>query len=490
MIPYIWRARHNLKTKVSISRAFVGKEADSKLDSSTLFVRNFRDTSFEKLQGRVVEETKKQVLDFMGVAAGGYSQAGAAQVRELAIEWGGAAQSTILGCGIKVPAPMAAQVNASMAHSLDFDDVHEAAVMHPGVITIPTSLAVAELINGLSGRDFIRAVAVGGDMISRMGLATRPGQNIHKFGWHFTTLNGFMVSAAVAGWLLGLDEDSMLSAIGIGYHQASGNGQAVKDGVLTKRLGPGFAVRGGITAALLAQKGVTGAKNSLEGVSGYYNVYHMGEYSRDILIGELGERFESENISIKPYPSCRGTHPTIDAALKLANENNITADNVESIKIWCGKGTLGLLGEPLEVKARPRNLVDSQFSLAWGCAAAIAKKRVTLSCFTEEAIRDQSILDVASKIGIENDPEFDTGGLEPVRMRIKTYDGKTYETLARTATGSPEKPATFEECIDKFKGCVEFAGNRLKKENADRLVDMIAGLEDVEDIRTLIELMV
>lgn len=467
-----------------------GKEAAGKLDASYLFVKNFMDTGFDRLSKKAVEETKKQVLDFIAVAVGGYSQAGARQVRELAMEWGGAAQSTIFGCGVKVPAPTAAQANSSMAHSLDFDDVHEAAIMHPGVITIPTSLAVAELTGGLSGKDLIRAIAVGGDMISRMGLATRPGKNIHKYGWHFTTLNGFMVSAAVAGWLLGLDEDRMLNAIGIGYHQASGNGQAVKDGALTKRLGPGFAVRGGIMAALLAKRGVTGAKNSLEGEAGYYHVYHMGDYSRDILVGELGERYECENISIKPYPCCRGTHPTIDASLKLTNENNIDAKEVDSIKIWCGKGTLGLLGEPLDVKAKPRSFVDSQFSLAWGCAAAIVKKRVTPGCFTEEAIKDRDILDVAAKISIENDPEFDTGGLEPVRVRIKTKGGKTYETLAETATGSPEKPATFDECVEKFKGCVEFSGSKLSDEKAGRLIEMISRLEDLEDVTELINLLV
>ena len=149
-----------------------------------------------------------------------------------------------------------------------------------------------------------------------------------------------------------------------------------------------------------------------------------------------------------------------------------------------------VLGEPLEVKARPRNFVDSQFSLAWGCAAAIVKKRVTLGCFTEEAIKDKDILDVAAKISVENDPRFDTGGLEPVRMRIRTKDGKTYETLAETATGSPEKPATFDECIEKLRDCIEFSGNKLSGQSADRLIEMISRLEDVEDIRELINLLV
>ncbi len=460
------------------------------MDASNLFARNFMDVKFSDLPEKVVQETKKQVLDFIGVAIGGYGQAGAREVRELAVELGGKEQATILSCGVKVPAMNAAQANASMAHSLDFDDVHEAAVMHPGVITIPTALAVGEYTGGLSGKDFIQVVAVGGDMISRMGLATRPGDDIHQYGWHFTTLNGFMTSAAVAGRIMNLTEDQMISAIGIGYHQSCGNGQCVKDGVLTKRLGPGFAVRGGIQAAMLAARGVTGAKNSLEGVQGYYKVYHGNCYSRDILVGELGKRFESGNISIKPYPCCRGTHPTIDATLSLVREHDIPADQVAAIKIWGGKGTLGLLALPLEVKAKPRNFVDSQFSLVWGCATAIVKKRVTLSSFTETAIKDREVLDVAAKISVEHDPKFDTGGLEPIYMEITMKDGTVYKKLMETATGSPEKPATFEECVSKFYGCIEFSERPMPKENAEKIIGMVKDLEKLDDIRQLIDLMV
>lgn len=460
------------------------------MDASNLFVKNFMETRYEDLPEKVVEETKKQVLDLIGVAIGGYGQAGAKEIRELAIEWGGAEQATIFSCGIKVPAPNAAQANATMVHSLDFDDVHEAAVMHPGVITIITALAMAEKVGGLSGKDFIQAVAVGGDMISRMGLATRPGDDIHQYGWHFTTLNGFMTSAAVAGKIMGLTEDEMISAVGIGYHQSCGNGQAVKDGVLTKRLGPGFAVRGGIQAAMLAAKGVTGAKNSIEGVQGYYKVYHGNCYSRDILVSDLGKRFESENISIKPYPCCRGTHPTIDATLSLVKEYDISADEVDSVKIWVGKGTQGLLAEPLDVKANPRNFVDSQFSLIWGCGTAIANKRVTLSSYTETAIKDPAVLSVTAKISVEYEPKFDTGGLEPVIVEITMKDGKKHSKLMETATGSPDKPATFEECVSKYWGCIDFSARPMPKENAEKIIEMVQKLETVTDISELIALLV
>jgi 2-methylcitrate dehydratase PrpD len=299
-----------------------------------------------------------------------------------------------------------------------------------------------------------------------------------------------MTSAAVASKIMGLTEEQMINAIGIGYHQSCGNGQAVKDGVLTKRLGPGFSVRGGIQAAMLAAKGVTGATNSMEGVQGYYKVYHAGCYSRDILVGDLGKRFESENISIKPYPCCRGTHPTIDASLMLANENDIRPDEIDRITIWVGKGTKGLLADPLEVKANPRNFVDSQFSLIWGCGTALAKKRVTLSSYTAEAIRDPEVLGITNKVKVEYEPEFDTGGLEPVRIEVAMKTGKKYEKTLWTATGSPEKPVTLEACVTKFRGCIEFSSKPMPAQTAENVIKTVSELEKLGDIRELIKLLV
>ena len=459
------------------------------LDASNLFAKNFLDTKYENLSEKAVEETKKQVLDYIAVAAGGYGQDGGAQTRELAVEWGGAPQSTIIGCGVKVPAPSAAQANASMVHSLDFDDVHEAAIMHPGVVTISAALACGEYIGGISGKELIKNVVVGGDMINRMGLATHPGKDIHQFGWHFTSINGFMTAAAVSSSVMGFDLEKMIFAIGIAYHQSAGNGQAVKDGALTKRLGPGFAVRGGINSAMLAQKGVTGAINSMEGVNGYYKVYHGNDYSRDNLVGDLGKRFESENTSIKPYPCCRGTHPSADAALSLVRDYGVKADDIESIEIFCGKGTLELLGEPLSYKAKPRNVVDSQFSLAWVCSAGLVRNRVSLDSFTEEAIHDPEILKVAAKVKITRDSKYDTGGLEPVRIDVKMKDGTVHSVEKLTATGSPELPVTFDECVEKFNGCIEYSALPMPRDRAAKIIETVKSLEKLNNINELMTLL-
>jgi 2-methylcitrate dehydratase PrpD len=460
------------------------------VDATQLFANAFRNTGFENLPAAAVKITKDQVLDFFAVALGGSGESGVGEMRDLVLEWGGAPQSTIVLFGDKVPAPNAGQVNATMAHALDFDDVHEDAIMHPGVVTIPAALAMSEYVGGVSGREFITAVAVGTDFICRLGLATRPGESIHQYGWHLTTLFGYMTAAAVAGRLLGMDETGISDAIGIGYHQSSGNGQCVRDGALTKRMGPGMAVRGGIASALMAKRGITGARNCLEGAAGMYKVYHGGSYSREKLVGDLGTRFEGVNVSIKPYPCCRGVHPSIDAALTLARDYDIRPDDVQSIVIYCGEATYGLLGTPLEVKARPRNFVDAQFSLAWGVATAIARRRASLDDFTPEAISSPDILAVSAKIDVRNDPALDRGdqGMEPARVEITMKDGAVFTEQVDFPTGTPARPLSFADIERKLDDCLAHAGQPISAAAARRLVERVDRLEQLEDVRVLLDL--
>ncbi len=458
------------------------------MEATEQFVKNFTTVNYDQLSTEVIETTKKQVLDFFGVALAGSAEEGAKQIAELYAETGGVQQSSVIFWGHKMPAANAAQVNATMAHALDYDDVHEAAIIHPGVITVSTSLAMAEYKGGLSGKDFIAANALGADFICRLGLATRPGQNVHAFGWHLTSIYGFMTAAAVAGMVLGFDAETLLNAIGIGYHQSSGNGQCVKDGALTKRMGPGFAVRGGIIAALLAERGVTGARYSIEGRAGIYKVYHQGSYSPEILLDGLGSRMETANVSIKPYPCCRGTHPSIDAALSLVKKHDLDPAAVESVRIWLGEGTYGLLGTPLEVKARPRNVVDGQFSVPWCVATAIARRQVKIEHFTEAAIHSEDILAIAGKIQVELDPALSNPGIEPARVRITTRDGVSFTEQVDFPTGTPHRPLSYAACAEKFRDCISHAPRQLPEDKAEKLVALIARLEELGDVRELLEL--
>ncbi len=464
------------------------------MDAAYLFARNLATVSYEDLPRDVVEATRKEILDTLGVALGGSSKSGVKELLELVTEWGGKEESTVLCYGHKVPAPNAAQVNATMGHALDYDDVGEGPV-HPSVVIVPTCLAVAERKGKLNGQEFITAVALGVDMICRLGLGFRlgltaiPAGGHPGAGWHLTPLYGFMAAAGSAGKILGLDEEGMVNALGIAYHQCSGNGQCVVDGALTKRMGPGFAAKGGITAALMAEKGITGARNCLEGECGLYNLYHHGSYDSRAMAADLGKRFEGTNVGMKPYPCCKGTHSFVDVALALVNKHDIKAEDVQEITIF-GHGQANLC-LPLEVKSRPRNLVDSQFSIPWAVAVVVARRRAAIGDFTEEAIKSPDILEVSSKIKVEMDssPIASEKKMPPAKVKITTKKGQTYLEQATHHLGISQRPLPFSDYERKFRDCASYSVKQLSDEHVDRVIALIGQLEQLDDVREIIELL-
>jgi 2-methylcitrate dehydratase PrpD len=455
------------------------------MDAAYLLAKNFVDTKYENLSSKTVEATKKEILDLLGVALGGISQPGATHVCALIKEWGGKEESSLIGSTQKVPAPNAAQANATMAHALDFDDVHEAAVMHPGIASIPVVMAVAEAQGNLSGKEMITGAALGVDMMCRLALAITPGKSPVELGWHLTSIFGFMGAAATAAKIMRLDVSKTIDAMGIGYHQSGGNGQCVKDGALTKRLGPGFAVKGGITAALLAKAGVTGAQNIFEGEWGFYRQYAHGDYSREILLADLGERFEGVNVAIKPYPCCRGVHPAIDAALALTTEENIQSKDIKEIVLSVTESHLQLLCRPLDAKRSPRSPVDAQFSIPWGVASAIVGGRVGLSDYTDLAITNREVLEVTQKMQVEVDNSLHKPGPEPTRVKIVTTDGRSFAKVVENPLGSLERPMSFDDCARKFADCAK----NLDPKRVETIIDLVGRLEQLTDIREIIRLL-
>jgi len=473
------------------------------MDPIYLFAKNFIHIKYQDLPRDVVEVTKKEILDLFGVALAGFTAPGVKELLDIVKEWGGKKESSMILSRQKVPAPMAAQVNATMAHALDYDDVHDAAVLHPGVAIIPACMAVAEGKGKVSGKEFITTVALGVDMICRLTLATWPGYDPSspekkekafqservKQGWHLTTVMGYLAAAGAIGKLLRLNEERMVNAFGIAYHQCSGNLQGRDDGAQTKRMGPGFSSRAGIASALMAEKGMTGAKNCLEGKLGFYNMYFQGGYDAKTLILDLGKHFEGVNVSIKPYPCCRGIHNFIDAALALVNEQNVKAEDVREIKLFTDEGGYYSLCMPLEVKVKPRTQVDTQFSTPWGVATAIAKRRAGIEHFTEGAIKSPDILEVASKISVKLDHSQDRADrIPPGKVEIKLKSGQVYSKQVDHPLGSPERPMSFDDCARKFRDCASYPVKRLPKKRIERIIEIIAQLERVKDVGEIMRL--
>lgn len=452
------------------------------------FLKVFKETKYENLSSKAVEAAKKEVLDSLATALGGSSATGIKELVNIIKEWGGSKQSTIIAYGIKCPTPNAAQVNGSMIHALDYDDGHPNALVHTGCTTVSTSFAVAELVGKASGKKVITAISLGVDFMTRLSLASRPGANLFEVGWHPTMLYGFLGSACIAGIIMGLDEKQMLNALGIAYHQASGNMQCIHDGALSKRFGPGLAAKGGISAAIMAQRGLTGANNILEGKAGLFKLYHNNEYDPQKLLSDLGTKFEIENIGFKPYPSCGHTHAFIDAVISLRSKYKIDPNDIEEIKAFGGDAAYGLC-VPREIKQNPRNVVDAQFSIPWNVATAIVKGKVTLEDFTEKAIKNKDILKISNKVVGIHDPSLTRHGVGPGKLTIYMKDGKSYTEEVEFCLGSAENPMSLDDCAKKFRECATYSIRPITKSQQEKAIDLIMDLEKLDDVSKIITLL-
>lgn len=466
-------------------------------DLAFVFANFFRDAKYEDLSKNHTEKIKQQVVDFLGCAIAGYNYPGPKQVREYNLHNGGIEEAHAWGVGAKLPVAYAAQTNATAGHALDFDDVHDM-VMHPGVISVSTSLALADYKGGMTGKELMLNVALGTEMLLRINRGSEPGTPIPDQGWHTTTLNGNLTAACLAAKTLDLDFMQSVNAIGLGLHQASGTGQVTKDGGCAKRLGPGFAVRNGIISAQLAKEGVTAGYHALEGKEGYFRQYHRNDYDRDLVIDRLGDYWFAEGVLCKPYPCCRGTHNFIDCGIYLHDTYDIDPDQIERIDIRSGKGTLNLLGLPLDVKTHPQTPVDVQFSSSWGAVCGLVYGRATLAEYgdDEKGIWNPKLREVADKVRtFEYDPRCDPRDIEksPYEGAIVTVtmkDGSVYEQYYPEATGSEEKPQTYDDVIKKFKGNLDFADAKPSDANIEKIIEVCSDLDSCEDVRVLNELMV
>jgi 2-methylcitrate dehydratase PrpD len=458
------------------------------LDAAEKIAEHVAGAAYTGLPDAAVKAAKKVIIDLLGVTVAGSSSPESLQALGLVRSWGGHGESRVLVHGDRVPAPNAGLVNGVMGRARDFDDVHEAAVLHPSVSVVPAALAAAELRGGVTGREFITAVVLGVDLTCRLGMAPKTGPNVS--GMSTTWQCGAFGSAAAACRVLGLDADETLNALGIAYSQASGNQQSIVEGATIVRVQQGLTTKAGITSALLAMRGVTGPKEALEGRFGYYPVYHRGEYDRGALLGGLGERYEIVNTSIKPYPCCKWTHQAIQAALIIVDEDGVNPEAVEAVEVRLNRQAYNLVCEPMQLKRRPRGVVDAQFSVPFTVAAAIVRGHVSLDTFTEEGIRDPDILEMAQRVKATVDPGIEGRygrGIAPEIVEVTTTDGETHVRLVEHVKGSPLAPMSLDEVREKFRGCTAYSAKPMHRENAEAFLEAAAGLEKLGDVSTLID---
>ena len=435
-------------------------------------------TQYEDLSPRATEMAKRCVLDAIGVslAASGLGEGCQAFV-DLAGEYAGQPRCTILGFTRKAPPEAAAFANGALAHALDYEDSHDAALVHPNAPTVPAALAIAEGYAPVSGKELITAVTVGCDVAVRLGLSLRV--SLADYGWYPPPLLAAFGATAAAAKLLRLNERQILDAFSLTLCQATCSGEIIHSpNSLLRAVRDAFPARAGVTSALLARRAVTGFDAPLEGRAGFFATFARGEYDPAVILEDLGKRFEIENVSFKPWPSCRGTHAAIEAALEYRRESGVDPADIEHVLVRGGP-MLRMLGEPLATKQRPATAIDAKFSLPFTTATALVRGRVGLQDFLAPALCDPQVLRLAAKV--EVDADFAAPSAIGALLEIRLRNGRLHRQVTDTPAGAPANPLPLEALLDKFSECAGYAADPVDAACARRFAEAVLTMENLAD---------
>jgi 2-methylcitrate dehydratase PrpD len=430
--------------------------------------------TYDGLPAPVLRNVKALILDTLGVIGGAAHAPGIPELDARLARWEKTGSATGLIGKRRYSPPTAAMANGAAAHALDFDDQHDPARVHTSAVVLPTLLATAEDLSAegkpVTGKDFILAYAIGAELHARLGLAC---YNSLGKGWHPTMIFGTVSAGVAAARMIGLGARGLANALGMSFHQASGSAQSMRDGVLSKRLGPGFAARNAVTGAFLAADGLTSTRGTLEGNAGLFALYERNEVKPEILTSGLGEQWRVAEYSFKPYPCCRCNHTPIGIGIQLHREGIKPAD-VAAIEVGMGNVNWLTVGAPYDPSRN--DIVHAQFNASYSFARALTDGKVDLHSYRKPAITDSGIAALTAITQVVDDPVIHPTAIEPARVRLTLKCGKVIERQSETVRGSPQDPMTDLEMRAKVRGCLAF-GLGATPAAADQLADVIAVLE-------------
>lgn len=456
------------------------------MDAMAQILDNATGVELRDLPPSTVERARVAILDTLAGMLAGSRADGIEALTAQARHWGGRAEARILVFGDRVPAPLAAQVNGTMARALDFDDCDEETGDHASVAAVPPALVGADMAGGVSGADLLAGVVVGTDAILRIRKAS-PLHLGPKLPWTtgtFAPLTGTLA----AGRTLRLDRETFGHAVGIAFTELSNTMQSHLDGALAHRVHQGNAAHAALMAIALAQRGITGVQRALEGAFGVYPAYHRNEYDRERLLDGLGEKWLIEELSVKPFPCCKMTHGAAEGIMQLMRAHGIRLEDVTDAEVRVGQSSFALCAR--QPWRDPQNVVESQFNIPYVAGAALARRRVTLDEFTPEAIRDPRILTAAARVRPVMDPDIEALGLQvsPTEVVLTLQGGGQLMRRVDHVPGHPQNPLDYAAVADKFRQCAARTAAPLPAGAAEQVIGMVAELERVADVRDLIGL--
>ena len=349
----------------------------------------------------------------------------------------------------------------ALTHITETDDLHRASVTHPGCVVVPVALALGERL-GASGEKTLTAILHGFEAMCRIGAAVGPA---HYRVWHNTATCGPFGSAMAAAHLLDLDERQAMHALGNAGTQASGLWQFIEDGAMSKHLHAGRAAESGWLAAEMAASGFTGPAAILEGRKGFFAAA-CPDSLPDRVLEQPDDAWQLTRTSIKPWPSCRHTHPVIDCALEIASLNG---DEVSEIDIGTYQAALDVCD-----CADPESEYQAKFSLQHTASIALLDGEVGLHSFGAEARARSAALRRSVRVSAV-DPYASAYPVSwGAEVSVTTRSGETFRTSRRDCRGDPELQLDGAEMRAKASGLMCYGG--LGSTEVEQVCDTVLSL--------------
>jgi 2-methylcitrate dehydratase PrpD len=447
--------------------------------TSASLARFALDLTYDSLPADIIELAKGHFLDVLGISLASTRFDFGKAVLGAARELGEGNAATALGSGARLPIPSAALVNGTLAHGLDFDDTHIAAVYHASAPALAAALAAGEGV-GADGRDVLLAFVAALEIGCRLAAAGEA--DFHDRGFHPTALCGTFAAAAAAGKLRGLAPPSLVSSLGLCGSQAAGILELRESWL--KRFHPGWAAHAGLVAVALGANGFRGPATVFEGSHGFYAA-HIGRIpeGEKVPAHGLGEIWLTRGLALKPYPCCHFIHAFVDAALFLRDQAPLA--DIERIDCPLSARLHPMIAEPRERFVRPRTIYDALFSVPYIVALTLVRGRVDLAAFYDEPLDDPEVLGLAARTFCEDDPESDYPDHFPGELRITLRDGSVLQRREPASSGTPERRLTRRQINEKFR---LNAARAIGDDQVARVIDAVWDFENIGDIGNLVAL--
>lgn len=431
---------------------------------------------YEDIPEKVRILAKYCFLDWLGSVYAGSQEEPVRMMLEMVKGMPGKPECTLIPDGSKNIPLLAALINGASSHMVEMDDLHRPSIFHPAAPIIPAALAVAER-EKKSGRDLIAAMVVGYEVGIR--VAKMVGKS-HYQSWHTTATCGTFGAAAAASKLLLLDPQGVVWALGSAGTQASGLWEFLSESAMSKQLHPGKAALNGILAALLAQRGFTGAEHIFEGEKGFCKAT-SSDYDFSRVTDRLGREYQMEGNSFKLHASCGHTHSALDAALMIAKETGLVPEEIEKVTVRLYSVALDLLGN-----VQLTSPYIAKFHLPFCIATALKFGKVGLEAFTEERLHNGDLRELMARVAVAPDEVLDEEYPEKwgAIVEIMTKDGRVLSRKVEYPKGDPHDPFSQQEFSDKFLSLTE---GILPTEKSNSMLRRILRLEELERVDQLFE---